>query len=214
MFINALRRNDGFYFSPDDPPAGDPPPQDPPAADPPVVDPPADDPAADPAPTPDPAKEAAKYRRLHEKADKDLKETRAKLTALEAEKSKRDEADLTEAQKAAKRADDAEKRATDAEAKSARLEVAREFGIDDDEAMEFLTATDPDALRAQAEKLAKLTAKPAGDAPPAPLKGGTTTKPPQQQQPSIDEQIAKAEKDGNRGLAITLKRQQAGLNRP
>lgn len=63
----------------------------------------------------------------------------------------------TEAEKAAARAEAAEKALEEMTAKAARLEVVTELGVPSDLA-EFLTGSDPESLRAQAEKLMAATA--------------------------------------------------------
>jgi len=129
--------------------------------------------------------ETAKWRRLHERADGDLKTARGEL---DTERTARTQA---------------EERA----AAALRRAIAAEHGLSGD-ALEFLTANDEDGLTAQAKKLSGMVGQP-GAAEGQPGKAGTTTNPAGNQQPSLEEQIAAAEKAGQRGLAISLKRQQA-----
>lgn len=177
----------------------------------PITDPnpnPATDPNPNPAPNTDPNPNPApddphkndphKYRRLFEKTEQRLKE-------VEAELKKRTDAELSEIEREKADRTAAEERATKAEQRLLRLEIAQETGLSA-EAIEMLNGTDADSLREQATKLAGMMPK--AEAPPA---GGTHTQPPKHGGPSVDEQIAAAEKAGNHILAISLKRQKAGL---
>jgi hypothetical protein len=76
-----------------------------------------------------------------------------------------EDASKTEAEKAAARAEAAEKALAEVTAKAARLQVAAEVGVPAD-LVEFLTGSDEESLRAQAEKLMAATA--ANKAPRAP----------------------------------------------
>lgn len=158
-------------------------------------------PAAKPEPTPtEPATEstpkagddAAMWRRKAEANDKRLKE-------LEASEKARNDAALSETERIKQRAEEAETRATKAEQKAIKLEVASELGLSAD-ALEFITGTDAESIRAQAEKLSALM-------PKAATKAGSTTAPAANQGPSITERISQAEKSGVRGESIGLKLQ-------
>jgi hypothetical protein len=132
---------------------------------------------------------------------------KAKYEAAEAERKrladdeqKRKDAELTESQREKKRADTAEAEAKAARTELLKVKIGGELGIPA-EALEFITATDEAGIRAQAEKLKGFVK--------APTAGGTVTNPAGGQQPSLDQQIAEAEKSGNALLAIQFKRQQA-----
>jgi hypothetical protein len=97
-------------------------------------------------------------RKAAEKAAADLA---AKVQAFE-------DANKTEQEKAAARAEAAEKRAAEAEAKALRLEIASELNVPES-LRKFLTATDDAGLRAQADELTKaLSAATAESAPRQP----------------------------------------------
>ncbi len=143
--------------------------------------------------------EAAKFRRLFEKAEADRKKLETDLQAIK-------DKDLSELEKAKKDALEATERAKRLEAENLRRKVAAEAGVPAD-AFDFLTGEDEETLKAQATKLVGMIGKP-GAAP-----AGTTTQPAGGGGPSVDDQITAAEKAGNFALAITLKRQRAGLGR-
>jgi uncharacterized protein YdcH (DUF465 family) len=153
----------------------------------------------------DPAKEletarndAAKWRRLAEKHEKAIQERER------AEKARAD-AELPELERLKKLADEATADANKAKADTLRLQVVVETGLDAG-AVEFLTGTDEETLRAQAGKLKGMMGSTG-------TRAGTLTNPGGNQQPSIDEQIAAAQKAGNTAEAIRLKREKAGLGR-
>jgi hypothetical protein len=182
---------------PDDPnpyPASTP--ADPAAA--PSVTPPADPakPPADPAAPPPTDNDVAKWRRLAEKHEREL----AKLQDAE---KKRAEAELSEVDRLKAQAEESANKLAALEAENLRRRVAAEAGLAAD-TLEFLTGTDEETLKAQAAKLA-------GMVKAVPTRGGTTTNPPSHAQPSLDEQIAAAQKAGNVALAIGLKRKAAGF---
>jgi hypothetical protein len=116
----------------------------------PVVEPVADAPVADAV---EPAAELgeagkkalAAERAARKTAEKSAAELLARVQAFE-------DADKSETEKAAARAEAAEKRAAEAEAKAMRVEVADELNVPK-ELRKFLTATDEDSLRSQAEEL-------------------------------------------------------------
>lgn len=93
-------------------------------------------------------------------AEKRAREAEARVKELE-------DKDKTEAEKAAARAEAAEKALAEVTAKALRLEVATEFKLDPD-LHEFLTGTDEDSLRQQAQKLAERFAATAGPRQPKP----------------------------------------------
>lgn len=136
-----------------------------------------------------------------------VEDWKAKYEAAEAERKrladdeqKRKDAELTESQREKKRADTAEAEAKAARTELLKMKIGGELGVPT-EALEFITATDEAGIRAQAERLKGFVKAPAA--------GGTVTNPASGQQPSLDQQIAEAEKNGNALLAIQLKRQQA-----
>ena len=89
-----------------------------------------------------------------------------------------------------------------------RKTIAQEIGIQPD-AIEFLTATDDAAIRAQAEKLKAFAPAPATPAAAAtPPAAGTVTNPAPTPPTTIEERIAAAEKAGNGFSSITLKLEQ------
>lgn len=116
---------------------------------------------APPADLGDPGKKALDA----ERAAKRAAEKRAK--DLEARLKEFEDANKTEAEKAAARAEAAEKALAEMTAKALRLEVATEFKLDPD-LHEFLTGSDEESLRAQAQKLAERFAATAGPRQPKP----------------------------------------------
>ena len=168
-------------------------------------------PAGQPNTPPAQNNEENKFRRLFEDADKKAKDQEAELAKLRDAQKARDEADLTEKQKADKRAEEAEKRAQEAENKATALEISslRQKAVADaglkSDAAQFITATDEAGIQAQIEGLRGLIGTTQTQVPPK--SGGTVTQPPTGQQPGLDEQIAAAEKAGNRALSIHLKMQ-------
>jgi hypothetical protein len=163
------------------------------------VTPPADPPTpppADPANPPAPDNEAAKWRRLAEKNERELK----KFQDAEAERQK---ADMSELDRLKAENEERATKLAALEAENLRRRVASEAGLAAD-VLEFLTGTDEETLKAQAARLAAMVKA-------APTRAGTTTNPPGGQQPSLDEQIAAAQKAGNVALAIGLKRRAAGF---
>lgn len=118
-----------------------------------------------------------------------------------------EEANQSEAEKVAARAEAAEKALAEMTAKAARLEVVTELGVPSDLA-EFLTGSDPESLRAQAEKLMAATA--ANKAPRAPqpdpsqgAKPGGSTGP---------TQLTRADLAGMSAEAITAAKAEGRLN--
>ena len=86
-------------------------------------------------------------RRRASAAEREAKALKARLDEIES-------AQLSEAEKAKKRADEAEARALAAEAGALRWRIAAKFGITDDDAELFLTGNDEETLTRQAERLA------------------------------------------------------------
>ena len=168
----------GFYRSPDDPPAGGGPPA------------PAPAPVPAPPPTPAPPQDNAENA-----AQRLLKKAQDRVTELEAAEEARKTAELSEVDRLKKEAADNKTAAEAARLETLRLKAGKDLP---DEALEFLTGTDEATLAAQAEKLRKVY-------PAAPASAGTLTNPPANQAPSVDEQIAAAEKAGNGLQAIRLK---------
>lgn len=135
----------------------------PPAPEAPTEPDPTTPPAAPPAPEPDDLGDAGKKALAAERTAKRAAEKRA--AELEAKVKEFEDASKTEAEKAAARAEAAEKALAEVTAKAARLQVAAEVGVPAD-LVEFLTGSDEESLRAQAEKLMAATA--ANKAPRAP----------------------------------------------
>lgn len=94
--------------------------------------------------------DAGKKALAAERAAKRAAEKRA--AELEARVKEFEDSTKSEAEKAAARAEAAEKRAAEAEAKALRLEIANELNVPES-LRKFLTATDDEGLRAQAEEL-------------------------------------------------------------
>lgn len=90
-------------------------------------------------------------RRRASAAEREAKALKARLDEIEASQ-------LSESEKAKKRADEAEARALAAEAAALRWRVAAKHGISDEDAELFLTGTDEDTLNRQAERLTARTA--------------------------------------------------------
>ena len=139
-------------------------------------------------------KEGGKYRRLFEKTQKELE-------VLKADAEKRKNAELSDYEKLQKRAEEAEKLAHDLSRERLISKIAKEEGISED-SFDFLTASDEEGLRNQAQKLASITKR-------TNIAAGTRTNPAANQQPSIDEQISAAEKSSNSFESIRLKVQKA-----
>lgn len=160
-------------------------------------------PPADPAPTDlgDAGKRALEAERKA-KRDAERRAAEAEARVKEFEDSQK-----SELEKAAARAEAAEKAAAEAQAKALRLEIAEEMKVPSN-LRRFLTGTDEDSLREQAESLVNELA--------AAMEASRTTPRPDVSQGAkpanaadIDTQIAEATKAGNHALAISLKRQKA-----
>lgn len=105
------------------------------------------------------------------KAEAKKWESRAKENKTAAERlAELEEASKTEAEKVADRAAKAEQRASEAEARLLRLSVASEKAIPTD-LHQFLTASDEEGLRSQADLLLSRIAPPPTP-PPPPFNGG------------------------------------------
>lgn len=172
----------GFYFDPNNPTAPAPAP---------APAPPAPAPAPVPAPTP-PAPPAPP----------------APAPAPPAPPKPEPPAGETAAEKALREANERIARLEEANLKSQRRAIAAELGVKP-EAVDFITATDEDGIRAQATRLKALMP---ADPAPAPLPGptGTVTNPAGPPPEDLTAKIAEAEKSGNVLQAIRLKRQAAG----
>jgi hypothetical protein len=174
---------------------------------PPAIVPPTTPPAADP-PAPDPkagqgGNDEAKFRRLFEAEQAKSRASEQRLAELDAAETKRRESEMTELQKVQARAEEAEKRATKMEHENLRRQVAAEAQLTP-EALEFLQGEDEAALRASAAKLATLVTK-------APVQLGSHTQPGGSQKPTVEDQIAAAQKAGNWQESMRLKREAAGF---
>lgn len=89
-------------------------------------------------------------RRRANAAEREAKLLKSRLDEIES-------AQLSEAEKAKRRADEAEARAQAAEAGALRWRIAAKHGISDDDAELFLTGNDEDTLNRQAQRLAERT---------------------------------------------------------
>lgn len=145
--------------------------------------------------------EAAKFRRLHEKAAKELETAQADLKKFR-------EAQLSDLEKAQKRAEEAETRAKVLELERTRLKVAQQHHLTA-EATELLDGVDEAQLTERAEKLARLVGQRQGGQQQQAAPQGSASNPPRGQQASVDEQIEAASKAGNLGEVIRLKRERA-----
>jgi hypothetical protein len=105
-----------------------------------------------------------------------------------------EEAQLSDAEKLTKRAEDAEKTASDATSRLARIEAAAKAGLPFD-AADRLKGSTPEELEADAVALKALLGDGTGTTPPGPLDGGA--KPPAPKQGSLDERIAEAQAKGD-----------------
>jgi len=156
-------------------------------------------------PQPDPkagANDENKFRRLHEKAEGENAALKTRLAELEAAEKARKEGEMTELQKAQSEAAELKAKTAALEAENLRRKIAAEKGLTPD-LLDFLSG-DEVQMTAQAEKLAGLANR-------APAKAGTITLPGGGQTPSIEDQIAAAQKAGNTSESIRLKRERAGL---
>ena len=172
--------------------------------------------------------EAAKFRRLFEKADADAKDLAKRLKTFEDEKTAADTkkaADEAAAAEAAKTAQEKlderlkglEDRAKKAEREALVLRVAGEAKLKP-EAVDLVAGDDETTIKASVDKLVSLglVATDAGAAVGGnqPVRAGTVTNPGSQQAAGYAEKIAAAEKSGNVGESIRLKREQAGWAAP
>ena len=178
MLLTDTNRASRFFFMSDEPPASGT-----------VVPTPAEI-AATKSET-DPAETA---QRLLKKAQDELASVRAELTAIK-------EAELSEVERLKKRSTELELRAQASEHELLRRRVAQEENVPVD-ALEYLSGSDEDTLRGSARKLVTLIGSKT-----SPTTLGTRTQPGVGQVPTIDDQIAAAEKSGNRVLSISLKNQ-------
>ncbi len=190
------------------PPAADPAPAaDQVAADPPATDPPAADPASDPAPAADPdaeedpeltadewQSEATKARKQAARYRTQLREAQARIAELEAAPAP--------PPAAANPAQEAESRAVAAERRALVAESAAEQGVP----AALLAATRELHAAETPEAIAQAISKIKGFLAPASAGGH---RPPAEQTtaPTLDQQIADAQKAGNTRLSISLKAQ-------
>lgn len=137
-------------------------------------------------------KAIAAERRARAAAEKQAKQLKDRLDAIEAEK-------LSEQERAVKAAEDARSEAEAAKAEAIRWRIAARHGLSDEDAELFLTATDEETLNRQAERLKERT--------PQPAKGAHVPNLGQQpeQPPNLDEQIRMAEASGDTQTAMSLK---------
>ena len=164
----------------------------------------ADKAAADAAKTPEQLaaeKAAADKTNADHAAQRLLKKANDRVAELEAAEQKRKDAELSETDRLKKEAADARSEAEAAKLDAMRLKAGKDLP---EEAMQFLTAADPDALAAQAETLRGLYGKQNNSQA---VQGGTRTQPPGGQQPTTQERIATARNAGNIPEAIRLMRE-------
>jgi len=129
-----------------------------------------------------------------------LKKAQDELAAARLELQNIKDAELSELERLKKSAAELESRVQASELENLRRKVAQEESVPID-AFEYLAGNDEEALRASARKLVTLIGSKAVQA------AGTRTQPGTGQAPTIDDQIAAAEKSGNRALSISLKNQ-------
>jgi len=130
-----------------------------------------------------------------------LKKSQEELASLRLEMQAIKDAELSEVERLKKQSAELESRVRASESEALRRKVAQEEKVPI-EALEYLFGNDEDALRGSARKLVVLIgSKTANSAL------GSRTQPAASQIPTLDEQIAAAEKTGNRVLSISLKNQ-------
>jgi hypothetical protein len=132
--------------------------------------------------------------RLLRKAQDELAATRLELQKIK-------DAELSEVERLKKQTAELQDRALKSEQDSLRRKVAQEESVPV-EALEYLSGDDEATLRGSAQRLVTLIGSSKTGA-----SAGTRTQPAGNQAPTIDEQIAAAEKSGNRVLSISLKNQ-------
>jgi hypothetical protein len=128
------------------------------------------------------------------KAQDDLAAARQELQAIK-------DAELSEVERLKKQTAELEGRVRASEHEALRRKVAQEENVPV-EALEYLAGGDEDTLRGSARKLVTLIGSKPGH-----IAAGSRTQPGAGQSPTLDEQIAAAEKSGNRTLSISLKNQ-------
>lgn len=189
----------GFVMETTDPPPADTPPADPPA-------PPANEP---PATGDDELGEAGKKALAAER--KAARDALARANAAEARLQAIEDAGKSELQRATDAAAKAQREAEQTRQELARERVARKHGLADED-LELLSG-DEEQMERLAARLATAATPPAGDdgapggAPKAPTVPGIGRQPDTRNIPLVD-QIAAAEKDGNKALVMTLKAMQ------
>jgi hypothetical protein len=129
-----------------------------------------------------------------------LKKVQDELAATRLELQKIKDAELSEVERLKKHAAELEERAARSERESLRRRVAQEENVPV-EALEYLSGNDEESLRGSAQRLVTLIGSKASAA------AGSRTQPAAGQAPTMDEQIAAAERSGNRILSISLKNQ-------
>jgi len=183
----------GFVMETTDPPPADTPPADPPA-------PPANEP---PATGDDELGEAGKKALAAER--KAARDALARANAAEARLQAIEDAGKTELQKATDAAAKAQREADSVRTELARERIARKHGLADED-LELLSG-DEEQMERLAARLAAVTPPANPGAPKAPPVPGIGRVPETRNIPLVD-QIAAAEKDGNKALVMTLKAMQ------
>lgn len=173
--------------------------------------PPVVEPEAQPAPMSGPESWPAEAREAYAKANAEAASWRVKLREAEpyvAKAKELEDAQKTAEQRAAEAQSAAEKRAADAESRLMRLEIAAEKGLTAAQAKRLHGATREEMLADADDFIASLPAPiagaPASRTPVEALRPGALPTPPG---PSLDEQIAEAQKAGNYRDVIRLQKQ-------
>lgn len=109
-------------------------------------------------------------RRRASAAEREAKALKARLDEIES-------AQLSESEKAKKRAEEAEARALAAEAGALRWRIAAKYGISDEDAELFLLGTDEETLTRQAERLASRNSQSKNDGLYVPAEGKVPSAP-------------------------------------
>ena len=149
-------------------------------------------------PEPKPTETVDFWKQKNRELEKKLKEN----AAAKAELDKLKAANLSAEEKIAKEAAEAKAEAAQAKAEAMRWRIAARFGMSDEDAELFLTATDEETLIRQAQRFTELAPK-AGKGNVVPGVGTSPT-----QLPTLQEQIRAAEQAGNKQLVMSLKAQQ------
>lgn len=166
------------------------------------------DPVTLPAATPDPKDEALgeggikalqSERDARAKAEKDLADARTQLQQIE-------DAKLSDIQKAQKEAADAAARVTALESANARLSALAKYPVAE-EYQDLVTGTDAASYEASAKRVSELVAKTQTPGTPKPDPSGGARS---EKTGTLAEQIAAAEKAGDKSATASLKAQQLG----